>query len=74
MRYWNVFPEPELKACILEQDGLVTVKMDATDLRPEQVLRVAQHLLEAAGASPQEAVLAIGGITIGRHSRAWMEE
>lgn len=58
---WDVFDNQRSR--IYEEGGLVTVKVYAVALRRDDVLRLAQHLLEAAGASPAEAVMAIGGIT-----------
>lgn len=48
---------------IYEEDGRITVKVYAVALDREDVLTLVQALLEAAGAPPGEAALAIGGIT-----------
>lgn len=60
-RVWDVFEDHWAR--IYDEGGLVTVRVDAAGLRREEVLRLVQHLLEAAGASTVEAVMAVGGIT-----------
>lgn len=60
---WEVFSGPLHWARIFEEDGLVTVRADALALTRREVLRLVQHLLEAAGLPTAEAVHVVRGIT-----------
>lgn len=68
VRTWDVFgwglgDAMAQRSRIYEENGLVTVKVNAIALGRDDVLRLAQHLLEAAGAPSTEAAMAIGSIT-----------
>lgn len=58
---WDVLEEHTSR--IYEEGGVITVKIDAVGIGRQDAVRLAQHLLEAAGASVLEAVAAIGSIT-----------
>lgn len=61
---WNVLDRLDGEATIrIDDERRVSVAIRVDDVSRQELLRVAQHLLEAAGASTIEAVMAIGSLT-----------
>lgn len=61
---WHVLDRLDGAGVIeIDDERRVRVDIRGNDLTRQELLRLAQHLLEAAGASTREAVTAIGGMT-----------